>query len=553
MISGSWASGVQRLASAVATTRWFLPSACVTLALLPQAFKLTLPPHEQFSGFFPDDAFYYYKTALRSYEGGVIPSFDGVNATTGFHPLWMLVAIALAGLTRDPGAYLSLMLATNLLFVGLFSMVLWRGLRRSLGWVLATAVICTLNWSNSYATAIFTGLETPLSLLFAWLAIERTVRVDYDDAAGLRGLGAVAGLAFLARTDFVLCLPLLAGVLWVRHRGASAERHLVAGTVAALPFAALTLPYLAWNLWLTGMIQPISGAIKSSGLMGARLSAAKELAVYGDWALRNGLLGQLAPVIVVLAIGVPLSATSWRLRRRWSLLDDPRALLWCGFAAMVTLYYAVAYGRTGGDWHLAPLAVAWSIVVAHALADLSRLRWGAPVVAIAVLASLAAYSGDAMRHRAEYLETNYHFVAPVFYQHEVSRWMADHLPPSATVGVFDAGYIAYFAGCRVVNLDGLINGRELYDYYRDGRGVIRYVIDKRLDYLSNYYFGDPSPERSPIAPYLERVFQVGPREVNLEGRPVTVDWYVWRVHRERIPPGLVESGVFDGVPPLRSR
>ena len=55
-------------------------------AALPHLYKLTLPAQELFSGFLPDDAFYYYKTAINI-SNGLGPTFDTVNITNGFHPL----------------------------------------------------------------------------------------------------------------------------------------------------------------------------------------------------------------------------------------------------------------------------------------------------------------------------------------------------------------------------------------------------------------------------------------------------------------------------------
>ncbi len=40
-----------------------------------------------------DDAFYYFKVAMNVTSGHGV-TFDGINPTNGFHPLWMLVCIS---------------------------------------------------------------------------------------------------------------------------------------------------------------------------------------------------------------------------------------------------------------------------------------------------------------------------------------------------------------------------------------------------------------------------------------------------------------------------
>ena len=47
-----------------------------------------------FSGLFLDDSFYYYKTALNLFNYGVV-SFDSINPTNGFHPLWFFICLPL--------------------------------------------------------------------------------------------------------------------------------------------------------------------------------------------------------------------------------------------------------------------------------------------------------------------------------------------------------------------------------------------------------------------------------------------------------------------------
>jgi len=46
-----------------------------------------------------DDAFYYFKVAQNITEGKGI-TFDGVNPTNGFHPLWMLICLPVFALAR---------------------------------------------------------------------------------------------------------------------------------------------------------------------------------------------------------------------------------------------------------------------------------------------------------------------------------------------------------------------------------------------------------------------------------------------------------------------
>src|SRR6266542_3510659 len=46
-----------------------------------------------------DDAYYYFKVAQNITEGHG-STFDGVNQTNGYHPLWMLVCVPIFALAR---------------------------------------------------------------------------------------------------------------------------------------------------------------------------------------------------------------------------------------------------------------------------------------------------------------------------------------------------------------------------------------------------------------------------------------------------------------------
>src|ERR1700690_1698768 len=49
--------------------------------------------------FIRDDAYYYYKVAQNISEGHG-STFDGINPTNGYHPLWMLICIPIFALAR---------------------------------------------------------------------------------------------------------------------------------------------------------------------------------------------------------------------------------------------------------------------------------------------------------------------------------------------------------------------------------------------------------------------------------------------------------------------
>src|SRR5690349_15741295 len=58
-----------------------------------------------------DDAYYYFKVAQNISEGHG-STFDGINKTNGYHPLWMLICVPIFALAR-----FDLILPLRMLFV----------------------------------------------------------------------------------------------------------------------------------------------------------------------------------------------------------------------------------------------------------------------------------------------------------------------------------------------------------------------------------------------------------------------------------------------------
>src|SRR5215216_894901 len=69
-----------------------------------------------------DDAYYYFKVAQNISEGHG-STFDGINKTNGYHPLWMLVCVPIFALAR-----FDLILPLRILFVVMSGLSLATGI-----------------------------------------------------------------------------------------------------------------------------------------------------------------------------------------------------------------------------------------------------------------------------------------------------------------------------------------------------------------------------------------------------------------------------------------
>ena len=338
-----------------------------------------------------DDAYYYLGVAghLAAGEGS---TFDGVNPTNGYHPLWCGLLVLVMSMTRDPGTAVRLAAALWFLLAASAPLLLWWALRRrgSAAGALPAAALFGLQPFVALSLARPNGLETPLlALLLAlflglferaanhrWQVHKPSERDGHGgepsarDAAAMSDLctppvvkvfllwaavGLVLGAVILARLDAGL-LAVAAAVLLAWHgvttwgqpgdRGAAVGATLSA--VAGLTLGALVVagPVLAWNEARFGAPMPVSGRVVA-------MSAAAQRSELGGALSLAHLKRRVGEGLVRL----PLRAARTALgetglsRRLWKSGMAGAALLLLACAGLVVRALRVRrlHGRLSGD------------------------------------------------------------------------------------------------------------------------------------------------------------------------------------------------------------
>jgi hypothetical protein len=78
-------------------------------------------------------------------------------------------------------------------------------------------------------------------------------------------------------------------------------------------------------------------------------------------------------------------------------------------------------------------------------------------------------------------------------QYRIARWIDETLPRDSLVASYNAGVIGYFSNRATINLDGLINNRELVPYLFGPKSMTDYIDAKCPDYLADYVNLDIDP------------------------------------------------------------
>jgi hypothetical protein len=468
-----------------------------------------------------DDAFYYFGIA-RNVAGGHGSTFDQINSTNGYHPLWLAICVLPYRLGLDDmGAARFLLIlqlvigwaATLAIVAAIVSRAVddwsWfdRGVRSAAidttpvrRWATATlTIVFVLVAANPFIVKAFVnGLESGVAVTLYALLLLLAVRTDRFVDQPLRwrlGVGALLSLIFLARTDAAFLLACLG--LWCvaeAVRGRSTARPLVGrlvavGTLFVLP--ALTMAaYLAANQAAFDTPVQVSGLVKRAPLGAATL----------------------VPFVAVVAIAAAGARHAYRRAHGLKASRPPRFPLaaaftvrtgwFAAFGLIVVGYYNLLQTQQW-LWYYCPVLLYLLILLLLAVADIigvavtgdpsekratnqedgavtrSGARRLVPVLAVVAVPLLVGFAIETQ----SFVDPNLLSIQQA--NRDAGHWMHDNLPADAVVASWDAGVVGYYADRHVVNIDGVVNSLAYYRTMGDG-SYTAFLRCERVGYIVNH-------------------------------------------------------------------
>lgn len=290
---------------------------------------------------YDDDAFYYFQIA-RNIATGHGSSFDGIHRTNGYHPLWMLVCVAVSCISQGKAFFVLLQAITFLCFaVTIFAA---RNLFSRVCKHHALTHIATAAVALQCMALMHGGMEIILTLPLALLLCAFRLRPTF--AWNLRNaliLGALSALVVLSRLDALLWIGLVLcaeTALATKATQSARTMRLVAVLAAALP-----LLLYAWcnhhffHLWL-----PVSAAAKELRLHhGPTLVPVRSLSY-----LLNQAYGPIVicPALLLTSIAILAGFA----RSRPSVRPEVRALAFTLVLAPLAQLAALCFTSDWGVW-----------------------------------------------------------------------------------------------------------------------------------------------------------------------------------------------------------
>jgi hypothetical protein len=407
----------------------------ILLVLIAMAFLAPFPGI--ILKFVPDDGFYYLEIARRLGEGQG-STFDGINKTNGYHPLWLIALVPFSSLMeadRLVGARIAMTLGA-VLFIASFFFIRDAARQIAPAW----AWLALLFSAASLAFGSMYGMESALTAFLLALLLRSTSRSNLPERFATGAiLGVIGGLLVLARLDaapYVLMLDLYWFIRLVRTRdkvfqAASWQAFFASGIAQA----AIVLPYLASNALFFGHVLTVSAMVKAGRTTSMNLLWARSHTA--QFAILGTLLGWVAV------------ATNRASRSNFAHVTA------VGGTSVLMLLIVVQGGYETFYWYFVLPLLCAGLFLSTAVAGLRELFPAFPFRSAGLCACLIV-GGMNIRSKLSEAPDSVNVVA-LF---DRAMWIAQYAPQHTIFAESDCGLLAYVSRRPFINTDGLTNSFE---------------------------------------------------------------------------------------------
>ena len=426
--------------------------------------------------FFNDDSFFYIKTAYN-FSSGFGSTFDRVNFTNGYHPLWFI-----------------------LLSVYFYILNIFFNFTPELYFRFAVLLIIVLNIITLYVVSLYFKISnasiskkqlllfTPLFFTFAairdfgletHLLCFLTALYLYVKSAGMSRNESnipykclLLALIFLTRVDYlVTVIPVLILSDYCTSPQSYRNRYLI---LSLLSLMLITVLYFSVNYIFFNEIFPVTAKIKNTFPEILFLYNANKLLDPGTFT------NQFAKIIFNLTVLVIFLIIVSKDRFRQRLKKNDYFLFGICCASFLYLLFNILFNRHAlKEWYVAFPAFVSSLL-------LVRIIIMFPVLYIpsqAVFTTLFIFMFYITRIENPKWNSEYNYALEI---KKITK-------PDDRIFMIDlSGIVGYFSDRKIINGDGLINSFEYQNYLSSNR-LKEYIADKKINYYSTY-----SQDHSPV-------------------------------------------------------
>lgn len=415
-----------------------------------------------------DDSFYYLKIA-DNFAKGYGSTFDRVNITNGYHPLWFFVLSIVFYFCKIFFTFNSDSLYR---VVFLFHIILcWL----SAAFVLKTFKVVNPNENNKKTNISFlifalvfvfirdVGMESQFSCFLFSVYLYHKSKSLYENTSSLYFRLILILLLLLSRTDYIYSfIPMIIIFEIVTEKQKFNFSKIL---IFILSPIILTLLFRLYNLVIFGNSNIISSTIVSS---------------FPDLSLINNLVNFLKPEIFLnqfvrsLIIILPLIIVSWYVfKKRIKLNSIEKYLLGISCGSIIFIFIHLFFNRCGiREWYLTfPLfiqGIFYSLIISR-FGNLQKYY-----IAGSIFLFIFVF------YTTRIINSKYDSI----YDYAVS--LREKIPNEEKIFSFDwMGVIGFFSEKKFICGDGFVNSFEYLDYINKGK-FLEYIHANKVRYYSTY-------------------------------------------------------------------
>ena len=420
-------------------------------------------PIEYLIKYTSDDSYFYLKTALNLAKG-YGSTFDGINLTNGYHPLWTLLLWMVFKVSlffnKEPEFLLRIVFILNTLISYLCLYTIFRFNK-----------IYSISKNNYFSFTLLLipfvfiyliGLEVQIFLFFLTLTllfIEKLLshqfnRIDYFY------LSISLSLLFLARIDLFF-YSFIAIVVFIYTYDKKLLTHFY--KLIILPFLSVII-YLIINKIVFGEFFLISGKYKLSENIISNLKFFPT--PFGN------------PIdFIILALIIVSGALYYIFKGKIKLCKEFNLILNIYYSSIIFLIVNFVFNHNGArEWYYTYSLFPALLLVYTVLKHLIKTKYLVAILIFMNLFYLLVFRNN-------------------YYNHESALEFAKRINQSTSSDdviyqVDYSGLVSFFSDRRIINGDGLINSYEYYKYVKSGN-LKEYLDKKNPKYLSFYSFENP--------------------------------------------------------------
>ena len=445
--------------------------------------------------FFHDDAFYYLKIA-QNIGLGYGSSFDGINPTNGYHPLYALTLsiishiFPLTGINGILTVYIfdTICLVAALFFIDklLSDIQLSTTLRFFV--IIATSGLIGLNDF---------GMEVRLLLPLTWLFLYYFSCLDLNKLSSQFFLSAIGMIIFLTRIDYLLLVFSVSFVFSCANffitPKVKTRQVLIQLSIFMLPSILALIAYFMFNQYEYGRPTSVSSWLKKEWL--------------GSYYIFSDMKANFLPVMrVIVCFGISITLIGFFVRQMWKdgcdqLCSNKRLLMLIAVNIFVVSYMFIVFtfSKTAfSSWYLAfPLSVAvfTFAFILDKFIENSTFGFLSNRASKRILKAIPLFGAI--------------IFFPLFLNYKIDNnpsdnavamgiWMKNNLSKSARIFQVDnSGFTGYFSERAVINGDGRVNSWEYIKVLKSNK-LIDYLKRHQVNYILWDEYADEERIKIPL-------------------------------------------------------